>query len=93
MFQDSESGRYECEFEVRNVIKPEELEDRDTEVFSILEHGNTARSIQAVRDHIKIKKEIHGVRCVEPVMLGMESQEHNHYAKSCLLLFCGTYLA
>lgn len=63
MFQDSESGRYECEFEVRNVIKPEELEDRDTEVFSILEHGNTARNIQAVRDHIKIKKEIHGVRC------------------------------
>lgn len=66
-------------FEGRNVIKPEELEDRDTEESSILEHRNKAKSIQAGRDNIKIRKKstVYGV---ELVMLGMESQEHIHYA-------------
>lgn len=50
-------------FEGRNVIKPEELEDRDTEESSILEHRNTAKSIQAGRDNIKIRKKstVYGV--------------------------------
>lgn len=66
-------------FKGRTVIKPEELEERDTEESSILEHRNLAKSIQAGRDNIKIRKKstVYGV---ELVMLGMESQEHIHYA-------------
>ena len=61
------------------VISPDELEDADTEESSILEHREYAESIKASRDSIKICKKslTHGV---EFVMLGMESQEHIHYA-------------
>lgn len=41
-------------FEGRPVIRPEELEDADTEESSILEHRDYSRSIQASRDNIKI---------------------------------------
>ena len=66
-------------FDGRNVIKPEELEDVDTEESSVLEHKEYAESIQAARDNIKIRKKstIHGV---EYVLLGNESQQHIHYA-------------
>ncbi len=66
-------------FEGRPVIRPEELEDVDTEESTILEHGKYAESIEASRDNIKIQKRsrTHGV---EFVMLGLESQEHIHYA-------------
>lgn len=40
----------------KQIIKPEELEDGDTEESSILEHGKYAESIQLSRDHIKIRK-------------------------------------
>ena len=65
--------------EGKRVIKPEELEDEDTEESSVLEHKKYAESIQASRDNIKIRKKskIHGV---EFVMLGLEHQEHIHYA-------------
>lgn len=61
------------------VISPDELEDADTEESSILEHREYTESIKASRDSIKICKKslTHGV---EFVMLGMESQEHIHYA-------------
>ena len=61
------------------VISPDELEDADTEESSILEHREYAESIKASRDSIKICKKslTHGV---EFVMLGLESQEHIHYA-------------
>ena len=61
------------------VISPDELEDADTEESSILEHREYAESIKASRDSIKICKKslTHGV---ELVMLGIESQEHIHYA-------------
>ena len=61
------------------VIKPEELEDADTEESSILEHRGYAESIQASRDNIKIRKKsvVHGV---EYVLFGNESQQHIHYA-------------
>ncbi len=61
------------------VISPDELEDADTEESSVLEHREYAESIKASRDSIKICKKslTHGV---EFVMLGMESQEHIHYA-------------
>ena len=63
----------------RTVIKPEELEDVDTEESSVLEHKEYAESIQASRDNIKIRKKsvVHGV---EYVLLGNESQQHIHYA-------------
>lgn len=68
-----------CCFEGRPVIRPEELEDADTEESSILEHRDYSRSIQASRDNIKICKRsvTYGV---ELVMLGLEHQEHIHYA-------------
>lgn len=61
------------------VISPDELEDADTEESSVLEHREYAESIKASRDSIKICKKslTHGV---EFVMLGLESQEHIHYA-------------
>lgn len=66
-------------FDGEQVIKPEELEDADTEESSILEHKEYAESIQASRDNIKISKRstVHGV---EYVLLGNESQQHIHYA-------------
>lgn len=66
-------------FKGKQVIKPEELEDVDTEESSILEHRDYAESIQASRDTVKVSKKstVYGV---ELVMLGLESQEHIHYA-------------
>ena len=66
-------------FDGRQVIKPEELEDLDTEASSVLEHRKYAESISASRDNIKVRKfsSAHGV---ELVLLGNESQEYIHYA-------------
>lgn len=66
-------------FDGEPVIKPEELEDADTEESAILEHKEYAESIQASRDNIKIRKKsiVHGV---EYVLLGNENQQHIHYA-------------
>ncbi len=66
-------------FEGRQMIKPEELEDVDTEESSVLEHRDYAESIKASRDSIKVSKKSTAYG-VELVMLGMESQEHVHYA-------------
>ena len=64
-------------FQGRPVIRPEELEDLDTEESSILEHREYAESIRASRDSIKVRKRStsHGV---ELVMLANEGQEHIH---------------
>lgn len=66
-------------FEGKQVIKPEELEDVDTEESSVLEHREYAETIKASRDNIKVQKKS-TVFGVEFVLLGMESQEHIHYA-------------
>lgn len=66
-------------FEGKQVIRPEELEDVDTEESSVLEHRSYAESIRASRDNIKVSKKSTAYG-VELVMLGMESQEHVHYA-------------
>lgn len=66
-------------FEGRQVIRPEELEDMDTEESSVLEHRDYVESIKASRDSIKVSKKSTAYG-VELVMLGMESQEHVHYA-------------
>lgn len=72
-------------FEGKPIIRPEELEDVDTDEASILEHGKYAESIQAARDNIKIRKKskTYGI---EFVMMGMEHQEHIHYAMPMRLM-------
>lgn len=66
-------------FDGKTVIRPEELEDLDTDDSSILEHKNYAETLKASRDNIAICKKStrYGINFV---MLGMESQEHIHYA-------------
>ena len=56
-------------FEGRQVIRPEELEDVDTEESSVLEHRDYAESIRVSRDSIKVSKRstVYGV---DLVMLG-----------------------
>lgn len=66
-------------FEGKQVIKPEELEDVDTEESSVLEHREYAESIKASRDNIKVQKKS-SVYGVQFVLLGLEGQEHIHYA-------------
>lgn len=66
-------------FEGRQVIKPEELEDMDTEESSVLEHREYAESMKVSRDNIKIRKKSSAFG-VQFVLLGLESQEHIHYA-------------
>ena len=61
------------------VISPDELEDIDTEESSVIEHRDYAESIKASRDNIKICKKS-TAHAVELVILGLESQEHIHYA-------------
>lgn len=66
-------------FEGRQVFRPDDLEDVDTEESSILEHRNYAESIKASRDNIKIRKSSNDYG-VDLVMLGLENQERIHYA-------------
>lgn len=66
-------------FEGKQVIKPEELEDVDTEESIVMEHGNYAESISASRDNIKIQKKSSAYG-VQFALLGLESQGHIHYA-------------
>ena len=66
-------------FQGQQIIKPEELEDMDSEESSILEHKDYAESIEASRDNIKIRKRS-SENGIEFVMLGKESQKHIHYA-------------
>lgn len=66
-------------FEGKQIIFPNELEDIDTEESSVMEHRSYAESIKASRDNIKISKRSTSFDA-EFVMLGIESQEHVHYA-------------
>jgi len=66
-------------FQGEQIIRPDELLDVDTEESTILENKKYAESIKVSRDNIKIRKKstVYGV---EFVLLGLESQEHIHYA-------------
>ena len=66
-------------FQGRQLIKADELEDVDTEESTVLEHKEYAESIKASRDVIKIQKKS-SVFGVQFVLLGLENQEHIHYA-------------
>ena len=66
-------------FDGKEVIKPGELEDMDTEESSVLEHRGHTQSIKAARDNLKIRKKstAYGIQLT---ILGLENQEHIHYA-------------
>ena len=66
-------------FDGRQIIKPDELESEDTEVSFISEHKERLETIEVSRDVVKIHKRS-AMQGVELVLLGMEAQEHIHYA-------------
>lgn len=66
-------------FDGRQIIKPDELESEDTEVSFISEHKEHLETIEASRDVVKVHKRS-AMQGVELVLLGMEAQEHIHYA-------------
>ena len=66
-------------FEGREIIKPGELETADTEQSTVLKQRKAVESIKASRDVIKICKKSTMHR-VQLVLLGLEAQEHVHYA-------------
>ena len=83
-------------YQGKQVIKPEELEDVDTEESTVVEHREYAESIQAARDIIKIQKRFRpsgGGYAVDLVMYGLENQEHIHYGMPLRVMIydCGTY--
>ena len=61
------------------VIRPDELEDDDTEDSTVMEHRDIAESIETFRDNIKIRK-VSNASGIQFVLLGLEHQEHIHYA-------------
>ncbi len=66
-------------FQGKQIIQPEDLEPDDTDEATLQEHGDSVDSLNLFRDTIKIckKSEKSGIQFV---MLGMEHQEHIHYA-------------
>lgn len=63
----------------KQIIRDNELEDIDTENSTVLEHKEYVESIGATRDNIKISKKSTAYD-VEFTILGIENQEHIHYA-------------
>ncbi len=63
----------------KQVILPEELEDSDTDVSTVLEKKQYAETIKEFRDNIKIRKKSTAFGA-ELAMVGLESQQHVHYA-------------
>lgn len=66
-------------FDGGQVIKPDELESRDTESSFISDHKAYMETLEASRDMVKVHKKS-TTQGVELVLLGMEAQEHIHYA-------------
>lgn len=66
-------------FQGKQIIQPEDLESDDTNEATLQEHGDSVDSLNLFRDTIKIckKSEKSGIQFV---LLGMEHQEHIHYA-------------
>ncbi len=66
-------------FQGKQIIQPEDLESDDTDEATLQEHGDSVDSLNLFRDTIKIckKSEKSGIQFV---LLGMEHQEHIHYA-------------
>jgi hypothetical protein len=66
-------------YDGRQVIKPEDLEDADTDESSVFEHRDYAESVKASRDNIKICKKSKKYN-VGLMLLGLEGQQSIHYA-------------
>ena len=66
-------------FRGEKIINADELVDVDTEESTVFMHKKYAESIKASRDNMKIRKKS-TIYNVEFVLLGLESQEHIHYA-------------
>lgn len=62
-------------FHGKQVLKPDELEEKDTDVSSVIKNNSYLESIARSRD--VIKKSTHGV---DFIMLGVENQMMVHYA-------------
>ena len=62
-------------FEGKQVIKPEELTESDTDISSIIKLNNHAETIQKVLDVVKKT-----ARGIDFVILGIENQQKIHYA-------------
>ena len=61
-------------FDGEGVIKPEELEESDTDVSALLKFSGYAETVQKVLD--VVKKSVNGI---DFVMLGLENQQLVHY--------------
>lgn len=61
------------------VLLPEELEEQDSNVSKVVQHGKTVRSNKAARDVVKVAKysKVHGAQLA---ILGIENQDKIHYA-------------
>ena len=66
-------------FQGEDIIKPEELEAVDSEESTVFEEKEYAETLKLSRDVIKVQK-VSTSRQVQLVLLGIENQEHIHYA-------------
>ena len=61
------------------IIRADDLENEDTQDAVVLEHRKNMEGVKAARDNIKIMKKS-STYGVQLILLGLESQEHIHYA-------------
>ena len=66
-------------FDGREEIKPEDLEEADSDISTEYEHKDYEKSLKSSRDVIKVMKKIYDCG-LQLVFLGEENQEHIHYA-------------
>jgi hypothetical protein len=64
-------------FEGREILKADELVEKDTDSSAVLEVDDADISIQAARDLLKVVMSYNGV---EYAILGLENQDYIHYA-------------
>lgn len=68
-------------FDGDNVIKPEALEEADTDLSAILKFGSHTETLQKILD--VVKKSAYGV---DFVILGLENQQHIHFGMPLRLM-------
>lgn len=68
-------------FQGKNIIRPEELEESDTDISSILKLGSHMETVQKILD--VVKKSSNGV---EFVILGLENKQHVHFGMPLRLM-------
>lgn len=68
-------------FNGKNVIKPDELEEADTDISSIIKFNGHAETLQKILD--VVKKSALGI---DFVILGLENQQHIHFGMPLRLM-------